>query len=303
MKLSVIVPCLNAEDTIGMQLKALASQRYSEPWEVIVSDNGSSDNSREVIYSFMDQIPALRVVDSSDQRGRAHARNVGARAATGQALAFCDADDEVGHGWISAMVQALSKHDFIACRWDIEKLNEKRLQVIRGNPQKSGLQLIWYPPYMLHAGSGGIGIKRHWHEAVGGFDESLHRLQDTDYCFRVQLAGAKLHFAPDAVIHVRFRDTLSSIFNQSRLWGQYNILLYKRYRPSNLRVPKAWRRYMADWQQLLSTLPGLRRKGGGFRFVRLLGWQIGQLYGCIKYLSSPTAYPREVPSQYAKSIN
>ena len=53
MELSVIIPCFNAEVTIVVQLEALANQRWSKPWEVIVSDNGSTDNSMEIVKSFM----------------------------------------------------------------------------------------------------------------------------------------------------------------------------------------------------------------------------------------------------------
>ncbi|HET9225168.1 MAG TPA: glycosyltransferase, partial [Thermoanaerobaculia bacterium] len=44
-KLSVVIPCLNAEATLGDQLEALAGQGWSGEWEVIVADNGSTDGS------------------------------------------------------------------------------------------------------------------------------------------------------------------------------------------------------------------------------------------------------------------
>ena len=82
--------------TIGAQLEALANQSWPEAWEIT-------------------QLLHLRLVDSSDRPGASHARNVGARAATAPALAFCDADDEVGPGWVAAMGNALVRHDFVAC--------------------------------------------------------------------------------------------------------------------------------------------------------------------------------------------
>lgn len=291
MKISVIIACYNAADTIGTQLGALAGQSWSEPWEVIVSDNGSTDQSLAAVKSFKDKIPNLLIVDSSERRGPSYARNVGARAASGEALAFPDADDEVAPGWVAAMGKALSKHDFVACRWDIEKLNKPSLR-IRGNPQKTGVQVLWYPPYLPHAGASSLGVKRSLHAAVGGFDESFPRLADTDYCLRIQLTGVKLKFVPDALLHVRFRNTLGGFFNQSRLWGKYNILLYKKYRPPGKRVPRAWKRYLGDWMHLFQSIPRLRRRAGRFSFVRLFGWQIGQLQGCLEQRTSPTAFPR-----------
>ena len=54
-----------------------------EPWEVIVSDNGSTDETRRIVERFHGRLPGLRIV------------------AKGEALLFCDADDEVGPGWLA----------------------------------------------------------------------------------------------------------------------------------------------------------------------------------------------------------
>lgn len=123
MKLSLVIPCLNAASTITAQLEALANQDYSESWEVIISDNGSTDKTLEIVNQYKSQLPALNIVDSSDRRGAAHARNVGATVARGEVLLFCDADDEVAPGWMTAMAKALSKYDFVASYVDLEKLN------------------------------------------------------------------------------------------------------------------------------------------------------------------------------------
>ena len=81
MKLTVIIPCFNAANTIAVQLEALAQQHWCEPWEVIVSNNGSTDETVAIVEQYQKKLPNLRIVDSSDQGGAAHARNVGALAA------------------------------------------------------------------------------------------------------------------------------------------------------------------------------------------------------------------------------
>lgn len=98
-KLSVIIPCCNATATLGAQLASIAAQAYDSPWEVLVADNGSSDDSRAIALSYAASIPSLRVIDASGKRGAAHARNMGAAAATGTFLLFCDADDEMAPGY------------------------------------------------------------------------------------------------------------------------------------------------------------------------------------------------------------
>ncbi len=282
MKLSVIIPCYNGADTLEEQLKALASQYWSEPWEVIFADNGSTDHSVDIVRRYFDRLPNLRIIDASARRGGPYALNAGAEAAAGKALIFCDADDEVGQGYVAAMGKALAKYDFVACRFDIEKLNPPWLQRARGATQIDGLQVIWYPPYLPHAAGCTLGVKRSLHKAIGGFDESLPSLHDTDFCFRLQLAGVKLHFVPNAVVHYRYRNTLSGIYRQSRAYAEYNVRLSKRYQSSGDRISQPWKGYMDDWKRLLQHLTWMRRKEGRGRVMWLLGRQVGRLKGITK---------------------
>jgi len=210
------------------------------------------------------------------------------RAATGESVAFCDADDEVGSGWLQAMGKALSSHDFVACRMGTVKLNPVWVRKSRGNPQRDGLQMIWYPPYLPHAGGGTIGVKKELVELIGGFDESLPILHDTDFCFRLQLAGTKLHFVPDAVTHIRYRGTAWSNYRQSRNFAEYNVLLSKRYRSSDVKMSsQLWRRYLYDWKRLLLNSPTIRGKAGRFAWMWLFGRQVGRLQGSIKHQTPP----------------
>ncbi len=280
MKLSVIIPCLNGADTIAVQLEALANQHWSQPWEVILADNGSTDASLEIVSQYKDRIPNLRVVDASEQRGQPFALNIGAMAARGESLTFCDVDDEVAPGWLAAMGEALSRYDFVACRIDRLKLNAD--WVSRRHPQEDGLNQFRYPPYLPHAGGGTLGVKRALHIAVGGFDESFPYLHDTDYCWRIQFTGTKLHFVPEAVLHIRYRDTLQGIYRQARAWGEYHVLLYKRYRP--LGMPKlSWKDGMHGWAHLLRAVPVIRNKQGRAAWLWEFAWRFGRLQGCIKH--------------------
>jgi GT2 family glycosyltransferase len=289
MKISVIIPCLNGADNIANQLKALQGQCWSEEWEIIVSDNGSTDDSLAIVEQYNKSLPNLKVVDSSDRPWRAHACNVGARAARGDALIFCDADDEVGEEWLAAMGEALSKYDFVACRVDFEKLNKCWMADHFRDVQRTGLQKTWYPPYFLHAGGGTLGVKRILHEAVGGLDESLYRTADTDYCYRLQRAGVKLEFVPNAVVHVRCRNNLTATFRQARLWAEYSVLLYKRYR-SGEKHECPWRRYATEWGRIIRNWRCVFSEQDRFGWACRVAWQIGLLYGSIKYRIHPVSW-------------
>lgn len=281
MKLSVILPCYNAANTIADQLEALANQHCSETWELVVSDNGSTDESMSITESYRERLPHLCVVDSSDRPGAAHARNAGVLAATGDALAFCDADDQVSTGWVAAIAKALSEHDFVASRWDTSKYNAPWVQRSRGNPQQNDIQRYTYPPYLTHAGGSGLGIKRSIYEAVGGYDELMLRLEDTDFCWKVQLAGVELRFAPDALVHIRYPNTLSDLYRQARDYAEYNVLLYEKYRP--LGMPKLpWQDSLNRWIRLLRELGKIHSPVSRGRFAWQLGARVGRLKGSIK---------------------
>ena len=286
MKLSVIIPCLNAATTIGAQLDALCRQDWSEPWEVIIADNGSVDATLSVIKEKSGGLPCLQVVDAADRRGSAHARNVGALFARGQSLAFCDADDEVGTGWLAAMGAALDQHEFVASRLDIRKLNPPWIAAGLRNAQAAGLQKVAYPPYLYHAGGSGLGIRRAIHESVGGFDSALPRLEDTDYCFRVQRAGKELHFVPDAVVHVRYSSRPAPLFRQARLWAEYNELMYRRYGGGE-QLANAWAIYVQTWRDLICCAPRAFHKKTRSAWMKTLGTQIGLLQGMIRFRVPP----------------
>jgi glycosyltransferase involved in cell wall biosynthesis len=282
MKLSVIIPCFNAADFIAVQLESLARQHWSQPWEVIVSDNGSTDESLKIVDNYRDRLPNLRVTDSSDRRGSAHARNVGAQNALGDALAFCDADDEVGPGWIASMGKALSEFDFVAGRLEPNKLNEAWVVKTRKSNPKERLPVYSYSPYLPHAATGNMGIKRSLHEAVGGFDETWEVLEETDYCFKLQLLGHKLHFVPEAIVYYRYRNTLSGIYKQACSYAQGNVRLRKKYRSPDIRIV-SWKSAAKSWFRLLCSLPKQRQKADFGRWTWELGNHIGRLKGSIKY--------------------
>jgi len=283
IELSVVIPCYNGAATIGELLEALANQEWSKPWEVVVANNGCTDNTLDIVAQYKSRIPNLRVVDAAQRRGQPYALNVGVEAAASPNIAFCDADDVVGEGYVAAIGEALEKHDFVACRLDVKKLNPGWLTANRTFPQATEVQRYYYPPFMAHAGGGTIGLKRRLWQQVGGVDETLPYLHDTDLCWKLQLAGTTLEFTPNAVIHTRLRHSLKGIYRQACCWGEYNVILYKRYRPFGM--PKlSPKTGIAAWLRLLRTLPAYWRMdlGGRAQFIWGLAWRIGRLKGSVK---------------------
>jgi glycosyltransferase involved in cell wall biosynthesis len=283
MKLSVVMPCYNAADTIEVQLDALAAQEWHHPWEVVVADNRCTDETIPIVESYRGRIPNLRVVKAWGKQGQPYALNLGVQEARGEFLLFCDADDEVAPGWVAAMGNALEAHDFVASRMDSERLSPERSLRAKGNRrQQTGVMRYTYVPYLPFAGSGGLGIRRELHEAVGGFDEEMVYLLDTDYCWRVQLRGIELTFVPEALVHIRHREVGNGWYRQARNWGEYNVLLLKKFQPHGMPKP-GWSDAWPLWKDLIRRVPRLYRQTVRDKWIWALGYRIGHVRGSLKH--------------------
>lgn len=284
MRLTVVLATRNGAHTIGRQLEALTRQEWGGGWEVIVADNGSTDETRKVISTYAGKLPGLRVVDAADKRGAAYARNRGVAMATGEAILFCDDDDEVGEGWLAAMGRALSQHPLVACRTDGRRLNPLWVYQSRESPQLNGLQRLPYPPYLPHAGGGTLGVWRALFEALGGFDKAFLRVQDTLFCVRAQLAGIPLRYVPEAVVHLRRAHTPLASFRQTLGWGEYSALLYRRMRELGLPpLPRPMRDSLVAWKGLIRSLPSLADRTGRIIWMFRFGYRVGRLRGSLKH--------------------
>lgn len=285
MKLSVIIPCFNAADSIDAQLNALANQQCSEPWEIIVADNGSTDQSIAIVEKYQQRIPNLRVVDASGRKGAAYARNIGASVASSESLAFCDADDVVGSEWIAAMIEALSQHNFVAGNSDYSKLNEP--WVIKTCEYREANGVKDYP-YFPYAAGNNLGVKRWVHDAVGGFDETMLRLQDVDYCWRIQRTGTKLVAAPKALVYFRFRSSFKGMFRRCQQLASYDILLHKKHREMGMPKLMSLRGFVKDTLILpVKFLVKVRNQESLLRWLLDFAWLAGHLQGCIQYKYLP----------------
>jgi len=286
VKLSVIIAAYNAGPIIVQQLEALMLQVWSEPWELVVVNNRSTDNIVEIVNSFRGKIPNLRVINASEKAGAAYALNKGARESRGEWLAFCDADDVVSDGWVAAMSDALTEHELVSGPFEIGLLNTHDLQKHRSNPQPTGIQEYLYPPYLQHAAGANLGVRRYVFDALGGFDETMLALQDTDFCWRAQLNGIKLVAVPDAVVHYRFRSDVTGLVKQAFSYAVYNVRIYKKFRAHGmpkLAIKHGIKHSIASLIGLVLDVPQLARPETKAKWLWDAAWLTGRIYASIKY--------------------
>ena len=282
VRLSVVIPCFNAEETIAEQLDALAEQDWSEPWELIIADNGSTDGTRQVIDRYRERIRGLRVVDAPGRKGAEHARNEGVKAARGSLLAFCDADDVVAPDWVRQVARALEQVDLAACRLDGDRLNEPAVLEIRPCPQQDGLMRFRYSDFLPFASTCGLGVRRAAFEALGGFDEDLFLGGDIDFCWRAQLQGFSLQFVPEALVHYRMRSDPRGIYRQTFLYAMWTVPVYTRYLPHGM-PPVPWHKGVRMWLRLLLRVPSLVSAPSRTKWLRQFAYRWGLVRGSIRW--------------------
>lgn len=129
---SIIVPVYNAEKYLTRCLDSLINQTYPDTEMILVND-GSTDNSLEVCQKYQRTYPNIKVIDQANQ-GVSCARNAGIDAAAGEYICFVDADDCVEKNFIESLVQGVDdKADIAVCGHDKICFNKVIQRVPRYN--------------------------------------------------------------------------------------------------------------------------------------------------------------------------
>ena len=284
MKLSVIIPCFNGAATLAEQLDALSKQEWSESWELILSDNGSTDNSVEIAQSYKDKFDSFKIIDASERRGGAYAVNKGIFEANSNTVAVCDADDQVCPGWLAAIGNSLEKHDVVCGRFRFDKYNEPDQASRAAKDWESGFYIGKFLP---GGGSGNYGIKKDIHQSIGGFDECLPHAYDADYFWRLQLEGYELYSEKDAIIQIRIgrvNPKLSSMFHRGRKRAASNYWCYKRFKNYGMQKPDPIINICIEWFRMLrnGVRKSIRQKEDRFEWAPIFAQKSGNLVGEIQ---------------------
>lgn len=258
--MSVVIPIHGEQPMVGAQLDALAAQTYSGWWEVVVGDNGCAPSTRARLDAATG-LPRLQVVDARGTVGANHARNRAVEESAGELIAICDSDDVVDPGWLDALVAAARHAEIVGGHVDVSALNDQRVQAWRPSPTRHGLpDGGGFLPYVVGAN---CAVWKDVYLAVGGCDEAMvggGGGDDVDLSWRVQLAGGRIAFAPDAVVQYRLRPDLRSLTRQMYTYGITSALTYRTYRPWGAPRPGGWLT-AKTWARAIQRGPAMLRSG------------------------------------------
>ena len=199
-KVSVIVPTYNSDRYVVQAVGSVLAQTYPN-YELIVVDDGSTDNTHQVLKPYFDQ---LRYVYQNNQ-GVAAARNRGIELATGEFIAFLDADDVFLPEKLAKEIACFEKQpelDMVISGWRIVNEHGEAISDVRlweYAPQLDLKTAVLYKP----ARPSSTILRREWCKKVNGFDARFVRTDDLDFLLKLLSQGCKADWLPEITIHYR----------------------------------------------------------------------------------------------------
>ncbi|MCC7355148.1 MAG: glycosyltransferase [Anaerolineae bacterium] len=201
--MSVIVPTYNRADLIPYTIDSVLSQTTSD-WELIVVDDGSTDDTAAVVKRYQDQDARVHYV-RQENAGVSAARNRGVANSTGEYLCFLDSDDELLPQKVAQQAGYLDSHQSIGLVASGHLLIDREGQPLaqalpwRSYPRLDLATLASTCPMVPHA----VLLRRSWFVRVGGFATSLSGAADHDLWLRLAYAGCTMEWTPEILCRYR----------------------------------------------------------------------------------------------------
>ncbi len=226
---TVIIITLNRPALLAEALASLLPQTRP-PGEILVVDNGPSEDTAAVVESFLSRLPVVYLQER--HRGYGPARNCGLRRARGRILLFLDDDCRAAPDWIERLVGPIEAGEAdiaggsricarpgLAARLDYLSADAPILHP--GLPRG----------YVPHLSTANLAFPRSVAEKVGAFDETLATCEDRDFCARARALGFRILYAPEArVAHLPPIYDLRDYFRRMVRYGRGTSQYFLRHR-------------------------------------------------------------------------
>ena len=223
--ISIVIPTFNGASRIGNCLNALLQQTAGRDVEILVVDDGSTDNIADMIGRY----PGVRLITQINA-GPAAARNHGAREARGTILLFTDDDCVPMSGWLDAMLAPFSDPEVVGAK-GIYRTHQKRLAA-------RFVQIEYEDKYHLMAGLSTIdfidtysaAFRRNRFLEINGYDTSfpVACAEDVELSYRMSARGWKMKFAPAAIVSHTHPDTFSSYLKKKYKFAFWRVLAVRK---------------------------------------------------------------------------
>lgn len=225
-RVSIVVASYNAERTLRACLDSLQRLNYPD-YEIILVDDGSTDATPQIALAH----PGVRYFRHEKNLGLSVARNTGIAAATGEIVAFTDADCRADEDWLRYLAADLVAGDFAAIGGPNLLPPEDSLVAAAVMASPGGpAHVMLTDREAEHIPGCNMAFYKWALAAVGGFDPVFHQAgDDVDICWRLQHASHKIGFSPAAFVWHHRRSTVTEYLRQQRGYGEAEALLVHKH--------------------------------------------------------------------------
>jgi cellulose synthase/poly-beta-1,6-N-acetylglucosamine synthase-like glycosyltransferase len=220
---TILIPVRNIAKYIGECLDALLSQNYpKDKFEIWILDNNSTDGTQEIVSKYpQDRVKLIQIgVDSPPIKYNRILPKI-----KSEAIAFVDGDANVDKKWLKKVVEPLKSPKIAGASGVILTANKDKLI-----PRSIGYELQdryeRMPREIKRVATMHVVYKKNILEKVGGFNEELKTGYDCEIGYKINNAGYKIIFVPDAKVWHNHRESLWAFFKQQHEYGKFAIIRY-----------------------------------------------------------------------------
>ncbi|MEM8675885.1 MAG: glycosyltransferase family A protein [Cyanobacteria bacterium P01_G01_bin.67] len=283
VKVSVIIPAYNGDRYLAAAIDSVLEQNFQN-YEIIVVDDGSTDNTPQIAQQYGNAIQYLSQVN----QGVAASRNLGLATARGEYIAFLDQDDVFLPHKLSSQVDLLERDPnlgMVNSGWQITN-EQGELQAAvepwKQIPDLTAVNIIIWKPVFL----GAILLRHSWLDRVAGFDTTLEQTPDVDLVMRLAMIGCPAAWIEQTTVQYRQHEANASknTLLQTQELNQITASFFAQSDlPSELKVLESESRY----QSLVWSAWRLH--------------QTGYLSEMSNYLYESQAYSQKYPTEIVLS--
>jgi GT2 family glycosyltransferase len=251
-KVSVVVCAYNAADTLDDCLTSLGRLTYPDV-EVIVVNDGSRDATAAIARSHA----GVRVIDTLNG-GLSAARNIGLAAATGEIVAYTDADVRVDPDWLTYLVQPMLASDVVGAGGpNVVPQDDPWIAQCVARSPGSPTHVMLDDRIAEHVPGCNMAFRRDALLSIDGFNPVYRRAgDDVDVCWRLQAKRLRIGFAPSALVWHHARRSVKGYWGQQVGYGEGEAWLDVHHPEKFLSGAMLWH------GRIYSTLPFLRSATG-----------------------------------------
>jgi glycosyltransferase involved in cell wall biosynthesis len=222
---SIVIPTFNGASRIGNCLQALHDQATRWDAEILVIDDGSTDNTGEVVRGYSN----VRLITQKNA-GPAAARNRGASEATGEILLFTDDDCVPTANWLDAMLEPFHDPEVVGAKGVYRSRQKSIAARFVQIEYEDRYRLMASFLYIDFVDTYSAAFRRERFLEMGGYDTSfpVACAEDIELSYRMSARGWKMKFAPAAVVYHTHPDTLSRYLKKKYKFAFWRVLAVRK---------------------------------------------------------------------------